>query len=451
MQELVSSSGVRGLAMKEISPELCFNLGVALSGTARGVYAVGHDVRLTSPLLAKSFANGLNAGGSDALFLGLAPTPAVAFYSKGKLGGAMTTASHNPPEYNGVKLFDCRGASVTQEFYCTLLSRAESKPAMAEWLSLGSIRTGEGLHRYIEATASLPLRKKWKVAIDPGNGATSITAPMAMALAGCAAHHINLAPDGRFPGRGSEPHEKALAQLSGLVAAKGLDAGFAFDGDGDRVAIVDERGSPIPQDVALAFVASRAIKNRGGGCAVVNVDTSAIVDIMVESAGGKVCRCKVGDVYILEDLLKLSGVFGGEACGAWIFPERSLCPDGVLSALVFLALLEEESLKPSQIGEGLPRLYLTRRKVPCPISLKRSIMESFKSRAPSTFKGSEITDIDGIRLAMADKSWVLVRPSGTEPAMRITAESSSAGASEKLAEDSMQLIKEIMGERPRKQ
>jgi phosphoglucosamine mutase len=433
MQELVSSSGFRGLAMDEISPDLCMEIGLALSGAASGPYVVGHDTRLSSPLLKQALITGLNEGGSDAVDLGLMPTPAVAFYSLGRAGGAMVTASHNPPQYNGIKLFNGRGASLSQAGYLSLISGTGS-PGLARWDSLGTPRSGEGLHGYIEHLASsAKIRRSWRVGLDPGNGATTITAPMALSLCGASPSAINLAPDGTFPGRGAEPEGAALSSLCQLVRENGLDVGFAFDGDGDRVAVVDENGSPVPQDLALGFVAARSVRSRGGSRVIVNVDASAVVDLMVESEGGKVQRCRVGDAYVLEALMAAGGVFGGEACGAWIHPELSLCPDGVLSSIVFLNLLEESGLKPSQIGRGLPRLHLRRRKIPFTNELKQHVMGPAKVLLTGMFPDAAVTDVDGIRIELADKSWVLVRPSGTEPLIRITAESSSEVKADELA------------------
>lgn len=419
--------------MVEISPDLCSKIGLALANKAGGSYAVGHDVRLSSPLLTRALITGLNEGGSDALDLGLAPTPAVAYYSQGKTGGAMVTASHNPPEYNGVKLFDGRGASLSPTDYLSLISKISS-PVYARWDSLGSSRAGEGLHGYVEhLAASSKISSSWRVGLDPGNGATTVTAPMVLSLCGAKVSAINLAPDGNFPGRGAEPEGDALSSLSRLVKDNGLDVGFAFDGDGDRVAVVDENGSPVPQDVALGFVAARSIRSSGGGVVVVNVDTSAVVDLMVESQGGRVHRCRVGDAYVLEDLMKTGGAFGGETCGAWIHPELSLCPDGVLSSIVFLNLLEESSLKPSQIGRGLPRLYLRRRKVQCPNELKQRVMASARGLLTGMFQEAAMTEIDGLRAEFPDRSWVLVRPSGTEPFIRITVESASEARADGIA------------------
>jgi phosphoglucosamine mutase len=437
--------------MREVTPELCMRVGMALSRMNKGSYVVGHDVRLSSPLLTQSLINGLNAGGSDVLYLGLASTPVVAFYSRGHKGGAVITASHNPPEYNGIKVFDGRGASVSQSFYSALLRKRGGGPEYARWDSLGSSRAGDGLHQYVEyVVSSSRIRRRWEVGLDLGNGTTSITAPLAMFLSGCEVSTINLAPDGTFPGRGSEPDEKSLSGLCHIVREKHLDIGFGYDGDGDRLAIVDERGVPIPQDLALAFAAGESVKENRGGSVVVNVDTSALVDIVVESEGGKVYRSKVGDPYVLGEITKKRSVFGGETCGAWIHPKYGLCPDGVLSSVVFLNFLEGSGLKPSRLGEGLPKFYLTRRKVPCPNTLKPTVMKVLKGKIADLYPHAEILNIDGIRAGLPDRSWVLVRPSGTEPILRITAESTEARRSNALAEDLFNVIEKIMEGLPRK-
>lgn len=446
MGGLVSSSGIRGVAMEEVTPSLLMGLGIALGSERKGCQIIGHDVRHSSPLLARALACGINASGSDVQFLGLAPTPAVAFYSRKKCGGAMVTASHNPPKYNGVKIFDEKGASITEGHYHALIDGSRDSSKVAPWDSLGSILRGAGLYDYIVSTASAAeLFKKWRVGLDLGNGATAVTAPVALAEAGCSVSTINIAPDGSFPGRGAEPTEDALSQLSDLVRSKGLDIGFAFDGDGDRLSAVDERGAFIPQDSMLAFVASTMVKRAGSGKVVVNVDTSAAVDIAVEEAGGSVVRTKVGDPHVLRSMLDEKALFGGETCGAWIFPSVSLCPDGLLSSIMLMGLIEEEGLAPSEIAARAPRLSLTRLNVRCAPSLKGKVLEAIVPMASDAFKGSSIDATDGIRISMGDKSWVLIRPSGTEPAIRITAEARDRRSSEDLAQRALAIVESVVG------
>lgn len=432
--------------MEEITPELFLRLGLALSTAKGGTYAVGYDVRRTSPLLAKAFECGLNAGGSDTISCGLLPTPALAYLSRGVSGGVMITASHNPPEYNGAKLFDGRGASLTQADYSLLLESLRGQLRYAGWESIGSSRGGSGLHRYLDWLESrAQFRRNWHVGVDPGNGSTCLTAAMAMKGLGCGVEAINAHPDPAFKGRGPEPTEAALSQLSELVSSRHLDVGFAYDGDGDRFAVVDEEGRPLKQDLALAFAASMMVK-RGNRDVVVNVDTSSVVDFMVEGAGGRVHRAPVGDVYVLESILKLNAPFGGETCGAWIFPRESLCPDGVLSSILFLSMLEDAGIRPSQIREGVPEFHTERRKVPCPGVDKAELISSVAERATGWFSGASVERIDGIRVSFRDGSWLLLRPSGTEPIVRVTSESKERSAASRLADEAVSIINEAMGE-----
>lgn len=444
MEELVGTSGFRGLALKEITPSLCLAIGSAISSLETGEYVVAHDVRLSSPLLALSLALGLNAGGSDVEYLGLAPTPALAYYARGRSGGAMVTASHNPPEYNGVKLFNPKGASITLPEYLKVAGRIP-RAGHAAYDSIGCMRDGSGLASYVEAVAALGKTVKgWKVGLDPGNGSTTLTASAVYRRMGIAAQSINIAPDGSFPGRGPEPSEGALRELSEMVRARGLDIGFAFDGDGDRLAVVDERGRFVDPDSALAFFLAQSIKG-GRGTVVVNVDTSAVVDFAVEAAGGRVVRTSVGDPYIVETMLRTNAVAGGEPCGAWIRPEVSLCPDGLLSSVILLSLLEEGGMRPSEVVEGLPRLYLRRKKLRCPNSKKRALMRGLEDAIRQRYGGEEFSLLDGIRVGFADKSWVLIRPSGTEPAIRITAEAPSERDALSLLGEFEKLIKKSQG------
>ncbi|MGC8936617.1 MAG: hypothetical protein ACP5KV_04550 [Candidatus Methanomethylicaceae archaeon] len=442
MYKLVSSSGIRGIAMREVSPDLCMMLGLSISAKMRGDFVVGHDVRLSSPLLANSLMDGLNAGGSNSIFLGLSPTPAVAYYSKHFSGGLVITASHNPPEYNGIKIFDRRGASVPATFYENLLSDTQAK--YASWNSLGSRKDHEGLHEYLDFLCSFfNTKKRWRVGIDPGNGATCLTAPLVFRLGGHEVFPVNLAPDGKFPGRGAEPKEDALQSLADTIRKNSLDIGFAYDGDGDRLAVLDENGTFLSQDVLLGQMARFFVKQHGGSV-VVNVDSSSVIDLLVQSVGGAVYRSKVGDPYILEEMLKRGSVFGGETCGAWITPHLP-CPDGVLSSILLLNLLDQMGIRPSQLRSGVPDFFLERTKVQCPNDLKDIVMIRLKELLTAAWPDAKVSEIDGIRLAWQEFDWVLIRPSGTEPLIRITAESQDRKRTKELISSLLNLINKAMG------
>jgi len=434
--------------MKEISPDLCMRVGLSISSQNRGEYVVGHDVRLSSQLLANSLIDGLNAGGSDSIFLGMSPTPAVSYYSKLFSGGIAITASHNPPEYNGIKIFDKRGASVPTSFYASLLS--EPRFSYANWDSLGSRRNHEGLHEYLEFLCSLSkTRRRWKVGIDLGNGTTCLTAPLAFRLCGHEVSPLNLAPDGKFPGRGPEPDQRSLSSLADMIRMRSLDIGFAYDGDGDRLAILDENGDFISQDIALGQMAKFFV-NHYGGSVVVNVDSSSLVELLVKSVGGTVYRSKVGDPYILEEMNKRGAVFGGEPCGAWITPYLP-CPDGVLSSILILNLLEYWDIKPSQLSAGLPTFFVERRKVGCPKEVVQLVMNRLKGLLQAAYPEAEFSEIDGLRLCWCDLEWALIRPSGTEPVIRITVESKDRVRAQELTTSLTALLKRSMEGLERKQ
>ena len=441
MHRLVSSSGIRGIAIKEVTPDLYFRVGLSLSAQDRGEYVVGHDVRLSSPFLANLLIDGLNAGGSDSIFLGLSPTPAVAYYSRLFSGGVAITASHNPPEYNGIKIFNNRGASVTPSFYEYLMSEVPTR--YATWDTLGSRRDQEGLHEYLEFLCSISkTKRRWRIGIDLGNGATCLTAPLVFRLCGHEVHSLNLAPDGKFPGRGPEPNPESLRSLAEMIRKNSLDIGFAYDGDGDRLAILDENGVMVSQDIALGQMAKFFIKKYGGSV-VVNVDSSSVVELLVKSEGGTVHRSKVGDPYIIDEMLKRGAVFGGETCGAWITPHLP-CPDGVLSSILVLNLLEYWDIKPSQLSVGLPTFFLERTKLRCPNELKQLVIRQLKETLLNFYPGADLSEIDGLRLSWHDFEWVLIRPSGTEPVIRISAESKDMVKTKELIKSLTHLLNMIM-------
>ncbi|MCQ5340336.1 MAG: phosphoglucosamine mutase [Candidatus Methanomethylicia archaeon] len=420
MKEIISSSGIRGLAISEISPEFCMKIGIAISNNKKGEYVIGHDVRLSSYLLANSLANGICAGGSDSIFIGLSPTPAIAFYARNFTGGIVITASHNPPEYNGLKIFNENGIPVTSSFYENLIKTPIN---YSNWDSLGNIKNFHGIYEYIDFLISnINTKRKWKIGLDPGNGTTSLTAPLVFHNVGHEVRTININLDGRFPGRGAEPNEQSSKLLSDLIRKHSLDVGFAYDGDGDRVLIIDENGNVIPQDIALAYIA-KFMFSKLNKPIVVNVDTSSIVDFIINSIGGKVYRSKVGDPYIVEEIIKKDACFGGEPCGAWIFPDIIKCPDGVLSSIIFLNFLDHEGIKPSELLNNLPNFFIERKNIPC--KDKISTMKRIMNELPKLYPDADISYIDGIRISWDDFTWVLIRPSGTEPLIRITIESMS--------------------------
>lgn len=439
------------MANVELTPSMLARIGLAAANYTRGgLFLVGHDTRTSSQMVESAFVSGLISGGCEVLELGLAPTPAVAYQTRSMStrSGASITASHNPPEYNGVKLFNPDTIAYSDEQQVEVDRMVQSEALVrSKWSGIGRIVGTAGLDEYISMIVrTVRLRREWKVAIDPGCGATCNLAPTIFRMLGCKVFTINAQPDGFFPGRNPEPTPSSLANLCGLVRELGRDLGVAYDGDGDRMVLVDERGLPIPADRLLAAYAGYLIAKSGRGKVVVHVDTSLCVDRMVESAGGQLVRTKVGDVNIAQSIRGEGAVFGGEPVGAWIHPEHHLCPDGILSSALVLAAIEDVGGSVSGFTSQVPVFYVFRGKVECPVGAMTKVVERAASELPRVFGDTkEVTTIDGVRIDTAE-GWILIRPSGTEPIVRVTAESSEARVAEKNLARAVELVRRLMKE-----
>ena len=281
-------------------------------------------------MLEDALVSGLLSSGTDVFLAGIVPTPVLAYATKalGADAGFMLTASHNPPQYNGIKVFKGDSLSYTDEDQDAVEKNVvEGTFALADWRSLGKTTPIDASQVYMEmALKAVALKRQWQIVVDPGCGATFDVAPAMLKAMGCKVTALNAHPDGYFPARKSEPTAESLKDLANVVKTLGADAGIAFDGDGDRVAFVDEKGAFVNFDRSLAAYAAYALKRSGGGTVVTNVEASMCVETMAQAQGGKVIRTKVGDIYISEVIKQSDAVFGGEPCGAWVHPQASLLP-----------------------------------------------------------------------------------------------------------------------------
>jgi phosphoglucosamine mutase len=257
---------------------------------------------------------------------------------------------------------------------------------------------------------------------------------------GCKVVSINSQPDGLFPGRPLEPSAENLGELCKLVRLAEADLGIAHDGDADRVVIVDENGVVVSGDEILAVVAVSQL-SRKGDTFVTTVDASKVVEELVGDFGGKLVRTRVGDVSVAAGIKRAKAVFGGEPCGAWIFPRFSMTPDGLMGSAKVLELLSKSGKKISEFLEPLPDYYMAREKVVCPDNRKSKVMASVLKKLKAEFKESiGHTNIDGIRLDLED-GWVLIRASGTEPVIRLTAEARTPGRANEIARKAVRALK----------
>ncbi|MCJ7763280.1 phosphoglucosamine mutase [Candidatus Bathyarchaeota archaeon] len=444
MGKLFGSSGVRGLANVDLTPLLACKVGLAVATHAKAKKAVvARDTRVTGCMIEDALVSGLLSSGTDVYLAGMVPTPVLA-YATAAFGadvGFMLTASHNPPQYNGIKVFNRDSLSYTDEDQNAVEKNvAEGRFALADWRKLGKTTSVDAGAVYFDmALKAVALRKHWRVVVDPGCGATFKVAPALLKALGCKVTALNAQPDGHFPARSSEPTAESLKDLSNVVRVLGADVGVAFDGDGDRVAFVDERGVFVNFDRALAAYAAYALK-RSGGVMVTNVEASMCVETMAERYGGKVVRTRVGDIYISEAIKREGAVFGGEPCGAWVHPAQHFCPDGPLSAALFLKALEDEGKSVSEFVGEVPEYITLRENIACRNDLKGKAVAGIEGEVKKVFADyTDFSTVDGVRLALKN-GWLLIRASGTEPLIRLTVEGESQAVAKELMRKATALI-----------
>jgi len=424
---LFGSSGIRGIVNVDLSPLQVSEIGLSLATlTDGGKVIVGRDTRVSSPMLEMALISGLLAGGCHVLVSGIVPTPVLAYLTKnmGAEAGVMITASHNPPEYNGVKFFSSDGMAYGDEQQLNLEEIfTKQRFRRASWNAIGGKVCANEVSRYVSMiTSNIHLTRRWRIVMDCGSGSVCHLAPSIMRELGCNVMTLNAQPDGYFPGRSPEPTPDSTVALQATVQQVGADIGVAFDGDGDRMVVIDKNGLFVSPDQLLTAYASHLIWREGGGNIITQVDTSMCIEELVESLGGNVIRTKVGDVYIAAGIKEHEGIFGGEPCGAWIHPRYSLCPDGLLSFALLLQALEERGEGLFQFISTVPAYPILRKKIACPNELKTKIMRRLKETLPAAFSDMhETLTIDGVRLRLAE-GWLLVRYSGTEPILRVTVE-----------------------------
>ncbi|KON28002.1 hypothetical protein AC481_03005 [miscellaneous Crenarchaeota group archaeon SMTZ-80] len=449
MGKLFGSSGVRGISNKELSPNEIMKIGQSIvAEEGEGEVLIAHDTRTSKAIFFNAITSGLLSGGAEIKVLGLATTPSLAYLTK-ELSvkyGIMITASHNPPQYNGIKVFDNDGIAYDDSKENRIEDVYFSKKfRLVSWNEIKNVEEySHKLEDYIELiSTSVEFHNKWNIALDIGCGASCFLAPRIIKNLNLNFMSINAQPDGFFPGRLSEPTETSLEDLSNIVKELDFDLGIAFDGDADRVAFIDEKGHFISMDKALAAYSAYLVEKEGGNI-VVPIDTSSCVDEAVLKKGGKVIRTGVGDSKVAKGLKKYSAIFGGEVSGAWINPKFHFCPDGILSGILFLKAVEEDGRSISDFVSEIPSYPIVRTKVKCQNTLKNKIMNKVYERITKPFQNiTEILTLDGVRVSTED-GWLLIRPSGTEPTIRVVAEAKNIKLSKKYLGIGINIIKEIL-------
>ena len=409
---LFGSSGVRGVVNKDFTPELAAKIGMAV-GTSAKCAVVGMDSRTSGPMIAAAVSSGLMAAGCDVFEVGLVTTPTLAEAARTMNCGVMVTASHNPPEYAGIKLWNPDGSGFGVSQSAAVEKLLESKKfKLKSWDQVGKKHVlSEAIDTHAYRILSGVGTSKLKVVVDCANGPASTITPIVLQRMGCKVITLNSNPDGHFPGRPPEPIEENLTDLKNAVVSMKADLGIAHDGDADRMVAIDDKGMFLGGDQLLALFAKRFAKRK----VVVTVDTSMAIDDYIDA---KIIRTRVGDVFVSEEVKKSKAEFGGEPSGTWIFPDQSYCPDGILAAARLVEMASKKKL--SELTSKIPRYQMLRGAVSYNPKFKEMSLRNL-DKAMRALKCDELLTLDGYRLQYED-GWALVRASGTEPKIRLLAE-----------------------------
>ncbi len=446
-RRLFGTSGVRGVVNQDLSPDFCRRVALAIGTTLpqSSTVCIATDTRISRDVIKDAVTIGLLSCGINVVDLGILPTPALALLTResGFAAGIMVTASHNPPEFNGIKLFteNSLGYSQAQE--------AEVEKVYFEQKfrqgKKGTLEQGRDMkQRYLSFVkgklALAEANRHLKVVVDPGNGAASRFAGDIFVQLGFDVLPVNDDPDGLFPGRSPEPKEDTLQGTFDFLRQHNADLAVCFDGDADRVVFCDKEGF-LGFNEPIAFMSRLAVKKTGKKKVATTVETGNLLDLAVKDLGVEVVRGRVGDVAVAHLAQQLDAALGVEQVGVYIMPEVGYYPDSIFASLFLLGELDEAG-EVRQFFRSIPRLFFEKAKVSCPSELKEPVMAQIKGKA-DLFAPDKINALDGLRLQFTD-SWMLIRPSGTEPVIRVIAESMSQKQSDALISKGKGLVQNLV-------
>ena len=460
---MISVSGMRGHVGTDLTPELVARHAAALgawvrtaampqvAGSPRGprrpAVVLGRDARTSGPMFARAAAAGLQSVGVDVIDLGIVPTPTVQLAVEHHHAGAglILTASHNPIEWNALKFVGPDGIFLDAEAGARVRALAEQGPPRMGWEGIGEVRTDpDAIGRHLDAILALPLidleairRRGFHVALDCVHGAGATAMLPLLERLGCRVTGINLETDGLFP-RAPEPVPENLGELAAAVRQAGADIGLAVDPDVDRLALVDETGVPIGEDYTLAFAVRAVLDGRSSpaehATVVMNLSTSLVVEDAARAAGARVVRAPVGEANVARAIRDEGALIGGEGNGGVMLPALHIGRDAPLGVALILHLLAANGVTVSDLVAASPRYTIVKAKGP-----RGPELGPLYDRLRRRFGDATPDDRDGLRLSWADR-WLHVRPSGTEPIVRLIAEAPSPEAAEALVAAARELL-----------
>ena len=446
MKKLFGTNGVRGVFSEDFTLEFVNDLVMSLAAYFKqGKILVGYDGRHSSPIVAKVVSSALNYSGLDCYMAGLVPTPCLEYATKklGYDGGLMITASHNPPQYNGIKPVASDGVEISREDE----RKIEQIFAEKNWIKAStfgkSFEETNVISTYIDGIISLIdidsiKAKKFKVCLDLGNGAQAVTAKKLCENLDCDVHAINEEINGDFPGRGSEPTPQNLDELSKLVVDTNSNFGIAFDGDGDRSIFCDETGKILTGDSSALLLCDFLLQQYPNSQVVTCLNSGNIIENIVEKTNSRVVRTKVGSVEVSRRMVNDDALVGYEENGGFMFGNHNHVRDGAMTLALMLDLLSKSQLDLSQNIKNLPPSFTTKTKIECSLEKSKIVISELLKEFPDS------NTSDGIKIQVDKDNWVMIRPSGTEPIIRIYGESNSQQNLDSLISNFVEKTKSIL-------
>lgn len=455
-QLIISKSGIRGVVGRGLTPDVAARYGAAYgswlqsSGAGPGYIALGRDSRTSGAMLADATAAGLRSAGWSVRDAGLTPTPTLLLAvqdSEDARGGMVLTASHNPIEWNGLKLAGEDGLFLRGDAGEAVQRYFEQGPEWSDWSGIGTRQALPGaVDHHIDRVLALDYldreaiaARRPIVALDCVRGVGGVIMPRLLAELGCQVRGIGLKPDGRFP-RNPEPLPENLTDLGALVREAGADLGMAVDPDGDRLALVDAAGRPMGEEATLILATALVLSKRQGPV-VTNLSTSRSIEEVAGVVGAPVYRAPVGEANVAARMLEVDAVIGGEGNGGVMLPDLHATRDAPVAAALVLQLLSESGATLEELVSRWPRYSMVKRKAPRPEGELGPAYDALEAAADGE---TNVDRSDGLRIDWPQqRQWVHIRPSGTEPIVRIIAEAEQSERAEELVDWAIATFNEL--------
>jgi phosphomannomutase/phosphoglucomutase len=450
-RKLFGTNGIRGLVNVELTPEMAIKVGSCI-GTFFGKgknLLLGFDARTSGPMFAKAVTSGLTATGCNVHFAGMASTPAIQFAVKNHKmdGGVIISASHNPPQYNGIKVIWSDGIETSHEQEVEVENiYFDNKIVFAPWDKLGEKRElpaineeyAEAIKKHVDIAKIVS--KPFHIVIDAANSVGGIAAPILFRDLGCKVTTINANIDGTFPGRLPEPRPENLGDLSAIVKAVGADMGVAFDGDADRSIFTDSKGTIYWGDKTFAIVIKQYLIKNPGAKIVTPVSSSTLIKDIVEAYKGKLIWTKVGSVTVSQTMKAENANLGGEENGGIFYRPHQAVRDGAMTTALLLNIMADTGKSLAELVAEQPQYFIEKGKVECSDEKKAAVQKAIFEQV----KNENVSTIDGVKIWFNDASAILIRPSGTEPVFRLYAEAKDHQKALELVKDYTDKLKKIL-------